>query len=349
MSRQALPFWSMLLLGGVAAVAADKAEPPVSKEQIQQWIRDLDHDKFATREEATRKLARAGKWAIEPVADAAIGSSLETTGRAIRILKELASTPDAAGAEAARAALAKIAASDHARAAWRARSALRSFQREAVLRLKKEGATFQNESGRVRYVSLDGVKDLPNVLPLLRNLPDLEEVSLSTPLMTDAGLAELKGLPRLKHLNLWRSVISDAGLKYLKDLPRLSWVPMGNTKVTDAGLIHLKGLTRLEYVGLRGNQVTDAGLVHLQRLTNLTGLYLGETKVTDKGLVHLKGLTRLETLRLDTTAVTDAGLEHLKGLSALRYLSLWDTKVTETGAARLKQAIPGLRIDLKRR
>jgi Leucine-rich repeat (LRR) protein len=337
--------WIFTLLGlAWFAVASRSADSETSK-SIQEWITQLNDDRFAVREEATQNLIKAGKEAIDTVAKAAAGDQLEATDRGVRILRDLAESKDAATVSAAKAALTKLVVSDHATAAPRARTALFAHLGDVVRRLDQAGVTVTVTSDRVTHAYLDKVKNLADALPLLRELPDLEHVSLSNKLMDDKLMAELKDLPKLNYLNLYQSSIGDEGLKIFKTLPALRSVPMGETKVTDAGLVHLKDLTKLEYVGLRANKVTDAGLVHLENLTNLTGLYLGETKVTDAGLVHLKRMKKLNSLRLDKTTVSDAGLEHLKQLTSLRYLDLDEVKATDAGVKRLRQALPELHVN----
>ena len=342
--------WTIILLvgfGSTAVEAAEKADAPPSAKQIALWTQQLDDDNYFARESATKSLIRSGKGAIAGVAAAAAGKSLEATVRAISILDELALSTDGATAKAAKEALVELAASKHPAAGGRARMALRGHQNRILDELKRCGAQVQTSDDRIVGVNFDAAQALGANLRLLHELPDLERLSFSTPLMDDNGMAELKGLPRLSELNLYRSHVGDDGLAYLKTLPSLRRVPMGETRVTDKGLVHLQDLPQLEYVGLRGNQVTDAGLVHLRNLTNLTGLYLGETKVTDAGLVHLRRLTKLNMLLLDHTQVTDAGLVRLEGLTELRALNLADTRVTAAGIARLSQALPGAQIHVK--
>ena len=248
---------------------------------------------------------------------------------------------------ALRTALVKVAAADHAAAANQARQALLGLQADVIRQIERAGGSVSSNGERITGVNLDQAKDLAAILPLLRELPDLNHVSLSNRGMDSKLMAELRDLPKLRSLNLYRSGIGDAGLEHFKTLPALRSVPMGETKVTDAGLKHLKDLTHLEYVGVRGDDVTDAGLEHLKDLTNLTGLYLGETKVTDAGMVHLKRMKKLTYIRLDTTAVTDAGLVHLEQLTSLQHLYVERTKVTAAGVARLKKALPQLQVTMK--
>jgi hypothetical protein len=117
-------------------------------------------------------------------------------------------------------------------------------------------------------------------------------------------------------------------------------------KLTDEHLALLKDLRGLVHLDLRGQPVTDAQLIHLKPLTDLTHLHLEKTKITDKGLENLRGLVNLEYLNLYGTGVSDAGLANLEAMKKLKHLYVWQTKVTDTGAAKLKQAIPGVDINM---
>lgn len=103
---------------------------------------------------------------------------------------------------------------------------------------------------------------------------------------------------------------------------------------------------QIAIVELGSSQVTDEGLKSLQAMTNLQKLYLENTKITDKGMDYLKGLPNLYYLNLYGTAVTDAGIQKLASLKNLKRLYLWKSKATGEGADKLKQAIPGLYVNL---
>jgi hypothetical protein len=189
--------------------------------------------------------------------------------------------------------------------------------------------------GKRMTVSLQSVSDLNAVLPLLKQLPGLEELSIPNPALTDDAARALEGLP-LKSLGFMGAPIGDATLAVVKTMPALKALNLFGTKVTDAGLANLSGLTALEYLGLKGTSITDAGLAHLKNLTALTNLILADTKVTDAGLVYLAGMTHLESINLSNTAVTDAGLEHLGRMPGLAGLNFTGTKVTDAGLVHLK-------------
>ena len=85
-------FAAVLVLGlfAVALVPAqqpEKKEPP-SKEQIAQWIKQLGHDDFDKREEASKKLEEAGQAAEAALQEAAKSTDQEVRQRAEAILEK---------------------------------------------------------------------------------------------------------------------------------------------------------------------------------------------------------------------------------------------------------------------
>ncbi|HVK10783.1 MAG TPA: hypothetical protein VM597_18590 [Gemmataceae bacterium] len=330
-------------VGLLAVVSLARAQVPPKADPIRDWIADLDNPRYRLRDRASSRLAAAGVDAVKPLAQVVRKGSPEAADRALKILGEMADGPDPKAEAAARKELRKIADLDH-QAAGDARAIL-ARRRNTIL------AIFQQASVRVRETrggltdfDLDEVTDLDKVLPLLKEFPEIESVSLSNSRFTGKHAEHLAELKNLQDANLFQSKIDDAGLKHLTGLKFLRRVPMGHSLVTDEGLKTIGTMTQLEYVGVRGNKVTDAGLAHLKNLSGLTGLYLGETAVSDNGLKHLAAFPKLQDLYLHTTGITDAGLEHLKELKDLRYLDLTRTRTTEAGRRRLQEALPDAQI-----
>jgi len=165
-------------------------------------------------------------------------------------------------------------------------------------------------------------------LPILRDLPDLVELSIMNGQVTDRGMATIAQLPKLTNLNLFHLPINDAGVAQIAKLSRLKQLMLTGGKISDEGVAELAKLSDLEELSLAGAEMTDAGSRSLKRLTRLQFLSLSGTKLTDRGLENLKDLTELTHLRLNGTAISDAGLAHLKRMTKLQTLSIGDTRVT---------------------
>src|SRR5262249_15580214 len=92
---------ALLACGFIAACLAGEGAAPPSAIRLERWIRQLDDDDFHVRELASKSLLEAGKAAIGAVASAAESESLEPAVRAVRILDQLASSPDPGASRAA--------------------------------------------------------------------------------------------------------------------------------------------------------------------------------------------------------------------------------------------------------
>ncbi|MFP6668910.1 MAG: hypothetical protein VB876_16480 [Pirellulales bacterium] len=114
------PAENALAEGEAAAEDAVEGERPAEPQQIAELIKQLNDDRFAARQDATRKLTQLGKDAIEPLAEAAQGDELEVTTRAFSIFEKLINQGDAKTSAAVRAALTKLAESKNDVASSRA-------------------------------------------------------------------------------------------------------------------------------------------------------------------------------------------------------------------------------------
>jgi internalin A len=147
----------------------------------------------------------------------------------------------------------------------------------------------------------------------------------------------LRQLPQLQELSLSASGILDAELDFLQDASQLELLNLGYTPITGKGLIYLRNLKKLKILTLSDcDQLTDEGLVSLIELRTLKVLELNNTGITDSGLKNLKELSQLRVLSLAGTPITDDGMKCLEGLTALRDLNLQGTQITDDGIKRLK-------------
>ncbi|MBC8870865.1 MAG: hypothetical protein H8E44_15685 [Planctomycetes bacterium] len=115
-----------VLVPGRAARALEDAltQNPADEGAIAKWIKQLDSNRFAERNEASKNLETAGKIAFPALGEAALGDSREVTLRAIDIFRKHFNEGNEATKEAAKQALEKLAKSDHQSAARRAKDVL---------------------------------------------------------------------------------------------------------------------------------------------------------------------------------------------------------------------------------
>ncbi len=129
-------------------------------------IKDLDANRFSTRQDAYRKLKELGKNAIPALTEAALGTSREASRRALELLKEHFAADEGELKEAAKAALQKLVDSDQPPIARIAKDALEPNPVEPaqpMIQLGQGQIQLQFQIGgnqRVRAKTVNGVKDV---------------------------------------------------------------------------------------------------------------------------------------------------------------------------------------------
>jgi hypothetical protein len=180
---------------------------------------------------------------------------------------------------------------------------------------------------------------------------NLEELSIGSIGITDAGMEHIAKLTNLKRLNLFGcDNVTDKGLAKLTGLKSLQSLFVAHVGMTVQGLnrlnslsnltilhmydlrragavLDLSGLTNIEDLMLgfaprSGEVFTDADLVCLANLKRLKNLQIGPRDFTDKGMSYLAGLTNMERLLIGGSSLTDKGLESLTGMKKLYLLTI---------------------------
>lgn len=132
-------------------------------------------------------------------------------------------------------------------------------------------------------LSGEGVGDTQ--LDCLIGLYGLRSLSLLDTRVTASGLSLLDELPDLEELCLSTSAaIDDAALVPVSRASNLRRLYLDGTSITDLGLAQLTTLSRLEDLSLDQTAVSDLGLFELQHLAHLRRLSLSQTEVTDGGI-----------------------------------------------------------------
>jgi hypothetical protein len=99
---------------------------------------------------------------------------------------------------------------------------------------------------------------------LLRQLPNLQLLSVSNGRLNEDAVDELASLESLQGLFLHKTNIRDADLDKLARLRGLETLSVTDAAVTDNGLTPLRSLLRLKTLNLGHTQVTDAGVETFQ-------------------------------------------------------------------------------------
>ncbi len=246
-------------------------------EQVAQWVRDLDDDRFVVRRNATDRLISAGMCAVEPVAKAVEGANLEVSTRGVFVLRELALSSDVGTQDAALQALQQLSLSPARSAARLAQSAIGAMedvrQERAMKQLEQLGATITVSDRSVGFqLTQTLVVDIGATwegtaedLHRLKWLRDVQEISFSGERINDVCLRSLVHLQNLNRISFRHAGITDDGLRLLASLKSLTTIDLMYTPVTDAGLEHLKEMKSVRLIRCYGTDVTQEAAERFQQ------------------------------------------------------------------------------------
>ena len=101
----------------------------------------------------------------------------------------------------------------------------------------------RNDEGAIRSIVLTDLPVSDSALLPLRDLPDLEVLSLTGTRITNTGMTHLTGLERLTYLFMNNTDVTDQGLLALADSVALRYISLDNTSVTSKGVEEFRKLS----------------------------------------------------------------------------------------------------------
>lgn len=122
---------------------------------------------------------------------------------------------------------------------------------------------------------------------LLRNLNQLQFLSVTSSAVTDDGLGNLSGLPLIE-LDLHSTGLTDGIIPTIGTLTTLRSLLLGETAITDTETDQFTNLTDLRELFLNDTAITDNTLPHLYQLNYLNYVNLENTQVTASGVANLQ-------------------------------------------------------------
>ena len=193
----------------------------------------------------------------------------------------------------------------------------------------------------ITALDMDGSRRLTDDgLLLLAQMPQLQELNVSSPGISDRGLAVLRHLTDLRTFQMcWQRSVSDAGFANLTFCDRIQRVNLLGSAAGDGTINALRGKRELRFLST-GRNVTDAGLPLLHEIPAFKSWQGGEEAYdlmafeakptnllldgpfTGKGLASLTGLEGIFGLSFfwHTSVITPEDLVALPGLPNLGYL-----------------------------
>ena len=318
--------------------AKPAAEQPLPRptEEISRWIQLLDSNEYWTREEASKRLFRAGQAAITALGDAARSPKLEVSTRAVSVLSQFLELDDPQVELAAESILEEIAASRVTSAAARAESALAGYregrQERSLSKLRELGAhvaasALNGEIALVQVTIGEGWRGDTQDLATLKRLPSLQRLSIYEDSVDDRALKHLMPLKQLTYLELFGTRISEDGIARLKE------------KLTSTQIDRRKG----GLLGVMGDRSARGGgclvtTVQPGTAADKAGLQPGDVilKFEGKEVTDFDGLTALiatkgggETVELEIERQSQVGDKIEKQrLTKKATLDQWKTRMT---------------------
>ena len=160
-----------------------------------------------------------------------------------------------------------------------------------------------------------------DVLQIAR-MTGLEDVMISSKILTNEGLSHLSSLVNLRELDLSSTNVTDEGIVYLSDLPNLTSLRLNCPQLSDEGLRFIARIPSLERLEIRGSNITGVGFQYFAKEATLDTVIVEGKNVRDEAIWHLAVLSNLCTLQLENTRVTAIDLEPLQFAPKLKQLAI---------------------------
>lgn len=269
--------WALGSCLGAVALAAEPAKPPPTPAQLAQWAKELDHDAFLVREEATLQLVRAGLPAVDLCRQVLQKPSAEAGSRALHVLHQLALSNNVDQLDAARTALEEVTRGKTSPLKFRAEEVLAQLnsERQAITlgELEALGAKIRRSQISNGFAIEEVVQSLEignewrgteQDFKRLRWLADVRQVALVGNQVTDAILPHLVKMKGLKSVQVYRADISDEGCKLLAGCDQLEDIGLYYIPIGDEALKALQQLRALTSVRVYGTRATPAVAAQLQ-------------------------------------------------------------------------------------
>lgn len=182
----------------------------------------------------------------------------------------------------------------------------------------------------------------------VETLKKVGELELKVLNANDQTMELIGNLTNLRALYLEGGTFGQNALSNLRNLKNLVLIDLSATLITD--LRPLAANKELRIIGLAGTNIQNSNLEQIKALENLEVLDVAGTLIDDKGIEHLKVHKNLEALNLSQLPnLTFRVIDTLKELKNLKELILRDTYINEEKLKDLKEALPALEIDYKKR
>jgi len=261
-----------LFLTGAPRAQADELAAGATSAQIDQWIKDLDSDKFLVRENATQKLAEVSADVIERLETAVRSGSLEKSIRCIHLLRSFALGDDIAREKAAVEQIERIAEEGEDRVSSYAAEVLRKLrplQQERSTRLLSGlGVKFSSYGPQGGFMQIgirgpnivldDNYEGTAEQLYYLRQLDYIQDVLITGEKVNAEWLEQVAQMPSVELMTIKNCAVNSEMLEKLTPIfPRLISLRLYYIDVDGKGVESMSKLTSMRKGEFYGLDFTD--------------------------------------------------------------------------------------------
>jgi len=173
----------------------------------------------------------------------------------------------------------------------------------------------------------------------------VDAVALEDLKAADSEALDLESLSQVESLGLYDCEVSNSMLSRLARLKKLQRLCVWNIRIQKPDLAFLEKLPVLASLVMVGDWTGDVNFEQVGRLKHLKVLGLIAARIKDSDLQSLHGLSSLESLTFFDFLPGNTGLEHLQPLNSMHGVDHTGMRVTYSGVEKLRQAIPGLKVE----
>lgn len=159
-------------------------------------------------------------------------------------------------------------------------------------------------------------------LRAIGRLHSLQELTLESRGITDAGMFRLQDLTQLTRLEITAPKISDKSLTAMEKMSKLQTLKLHGEPLSGASLGALKDLSNLKVLELTGDRISDATFTAVSQIGSLELLSLIGGHFQPHSIDKLQELTKLKELTLRSRSVSNGVVARIGEVKSLTQLTL---------------------------
>lgn len=194
------------------------------------------------------------------------------------------------------------------------------------------------------YIGDDSMSE--DVVSIVRTLPSLQRLGVSSIAITGTGLAQLRTMRSLIMMRLGNtSKLNVEDLAVSSAWPKLASLELSNGSLGPDAIAQLATITSLQTLKMPNQNLEGIRVDELSKCPALAELDLSGNRLADVDVNGISELSHLQILRIaENSGVSDDAIESLVRLTELKELSIEGTGITAHGVSRIETLLPGCQV-----